>query len=100
MNLLNTKILKLKLKDTSTQKIIERIEKSEVISRTKNGVNEVVIYWGLDEMIELNNILDLDKNLPSPITRDYKWAGLYEPFEHQKITSEFLSINQRAFCFN
>jgi len=100
MNLLNTKILKLKLRDTSTKTIIERIEKSEVISRTADGVNEVVVYWGLDEMIELNNILNLNKNLPSPITRDYEWAGLYKPFEHQKSTSEFLSINDRAFCFN
>ena len=100
MNLLNTKILKLKLKDTSTKLIKERIEKSEVISRTADGINEVVVYWGLDEMTELNNILSLSKNLPSPITRDYKWAGLYKPFDHQRITSEFLSINNRAFCFN
>jgi SNF2 family DNA or RNA helicase len=40
------------------------------------------------------------KNLPSPITRDYEWCGLYKPFDHQRVTAEFLSINKKAFCFN
>jgi hypothetical protein len=32
------------------------------------------------------------------MVRDYKWPGLYEPFNHQKTTAEFLSINRKAFC--
>ena len=42
MKLLNDKILKLKLRDNSTQLITDRIEKSEVVSRTEDGINEVV----------------------------------------------------------
>ena len=100
MKLLNDKILKLKLRDNSTQLITDRIEKSEVVSRTEDGINEVVIYWGLDEVTLLNDLLNLNENLPSPITKDYNWPGLYKPFDHQRVTSEFLSINKRGFCFN
>ena len=100
MELLNNKILKLKLTDVSTQLITDRIEKSEVISRTEDGVNEVVVYWGIDEVTQLNDLLNLTKTLPSPIAKEYKWPGLYKPFDHQRITSEFLSVNRRSFCFN
>jgi SNF2 family DNA or RNA helicase len=101
MNLYKNKILKLKLRDNSTQLIKDRIKKSEVISRTQDGINEVVVYWGLDEMTELNQIVQFNtNNLPSPITKDYDWVGIYKPFKHQRITSEFLSINKRGFCFN
>ena len=86
--------------DNSTQLITDRIEKSEVVSRTEDGINEVVIYWGLDEVTLLNDLLNLNENLPSPITKDYNWPGLYKPFDHQRVTSEFLSINKRGFCFN
>ena len=74
--------------------------KRQVISRNENGINEVIVYWGLEEMTELNRLVTFNQNLPSPITRDYEWAGLYEPFDHQRVTSEFLSVNKRAFCFN
>ena len=38
--------------------------------------------------------------MPSPISRDYNYPGIYKPFDHQRITAEFLSINHKAFCFN
>ena len=100
MDLINKKILQLKLNDNLAQKITNRIKKSEVISRNENGINEVIVYWGLEEMTELNQLVTFNQNLPSPITRDYEWSGLYEPFDHQRVTSEFLSVNKRAFCFN
>jgi SNF2 family DNA or RNA helicase len=34
------------------------------------------------------------------ITTDYDWPGKFKPFAHQKQTSEFLTLNRRAFCFN
>lgn len=34
------------------------------------------------------------------ILSQYSWPGLYKPFEHQKVTAEFLATRQRAFCFN
>jgi SNF2 family DNA or RNA helicase len=51
-------------------------------------------------MTRLNQLIAFRNNLPSPIVRDYDWPGIYKPFDHQRITSEFLSINHRAFCFN
>jgi SNF2 family DNA or RNA helicase len=51
-------------------------------------------------MTRLNQLVSFRKPLPSPITRDYDWPGVFEPFDHQKTTSEFLSINKRGFCFN
>ena len=34
------------------------------------------------------------------ILTDYGWPGKFKPFAHQKQTSEFLTLNRRAFCFN
>jgi len=37
---------------------------------------------------------------PNSILSDYNWPGKFKPFAHQKQTSEFLTLNRRAFCFN
>ena len=34
------------------------------------------------------------------IITDYNWPGKFKPFDHQKLTSEFLTLNRKAFCFN
>ena len=34
------------------------------------------------------------------ILTDYNWPGKHKPFAHQKQTSEFLTLNRKAFCFN
>jgi SNF2 family DNA or RNA helicase len=34
------------------------------------------------------------------IETDYDWPGQYKPFNHQKVTSAFLTERPRAFCFN
>ena len=34
------------------------------------------------------------------IIADYNWPGKFKPFAHQKLTSEFLTLNRKAFCFN
>jgi SNF2 family DNA or RNA helicase len=36
----------------------------------------------------------------SSILTDYNWPGKFKPFDHQKLTSEFLTLNRKAFCFN
>ena len=100
MNLYKDKVLKLKLRDESAKLVKQYIERSEILSRNEDGINEVVIYWGLDEITLLNQLINTNKNIPSPITKEYEWAGLYEPFDHQRVTSEFLSITKRGFCFN
>lgn len=60
--------------------------------------HSVVVHWGHSEAEALAD-LRLDET-PSPILRDYKWTGRYQPFAHQRTTASFLSIRRRAFCFN
>lgn len=99
MELIDNKVISLKLRDESAKIILDDIDKSEVIKK-EGGVTNIAIYWGLDEMTRLNELMRFKKPLPSPITRDYDWPGLYKPFDHQKTTAEFLSINPKSFCFN
>jgi superfamily II DNA or RNA helicase len=39
-------------------------------------------------------------DVPSPINKDYKWHGIYKPFNHQKETAGFLTLHKRAYCLN
>ena len=75
------------------------IKKSEVLS-SKDGVADVIVHWGLDEMQRLARITPPSIKVPSPIERDYTWPGMFMPFAHQRDTSRFLTLNRRAFCFN
>lgn len=69
------------------------------IPNSKNlGDNNVLVKWGVDESRVLRNLNIRD--VPSPILGKYDWAGKYEPFDHQKTTASFLTMNRRAFCFN
>lgn len=79
--------------------ITENIERSEILE-WRGDIAEMAVFWGLEEMVALNQMISFRENLPSPIVRDYKWPGIYKPFEHQITTAEFLSIRRRAFCFN
>ena len=99
MEILDNQAVKLTVPEHIVSYITDNIEKSEVLER-KGNLADVLVYWGLDEMTRLNQLVSFRNNLPSPIVRDYNWPGLYTPFKHQKVTSEFLSINRKAFCFN
>ena len=57
----------------------------------------MLVNWGLNEAHVLNN---LAINAPSPIEGRYEWTGKHVPFDHQKTTSSFFTLNKRAFCFN
>ena len=59
--------------------------------------NQVVVNWGVDEAHTLKK---LNIDVPSPIEGKYQWSGQDTPYEHQKTTSAFLTMNRRAFCFN
>ena len=59
--------------------------------------NQVLVNWGLDETQVLRN---MNIKVPSPIESRYEWTGRYKPFDHQKTTSAFLTLNRKAFCFN
>lgn len=99
MEILYNQAIKLTVPEHIVSHITDNIEKSEVIER-KGNLADVLVYWGLEEMTKLNSLISFRNNLPSPMVRDYKWPGIYEPFNHQKTTAEFLSINRKAFCFN
>ena len=78
--------------------VTEKIKKSKIIGWLPDGLHDVAVYFGLKEVQELAK-LNI-KDVPSTITRDYNWPGLHKPFEHQKTTASFLTLRQRAFCFN
>ena len=90
MKVIDNKALLLRLRDPA--KVTDVIPKSKELSG-----NRVVVNWGVDEAHVLKN---LDIHAPSPIEGQYQWTGKYKPFEHQKTTSGFLTLNKRAFCFN
>lgn len=81
------------------QTIKSYIERSEVL-KDEDGIADVVVHWGLDEMQRLTYLTPTSIKVPSPIERDYAWPGMFQPFDHQRDTSRFLTLNKRAFCFN
>jgi len=76
------------------------IPKSEVLGPRGSNESELLIYWGIKEMQSLAQIAPSHLKIPSPITRDYGWPGMFTPFDHQRDTARFLSLYKRAFCFN
>ena len=91
MQIVNNKDLLLQLRDPT--KVTSQIPKSQDI-----GNNQVLVNWGLDEARALRQ-LNI-RNVPSPILGQYKWPGMYKPFEHQKTTASFLTLNTKALCLN
>lgn len=98
MKIIDDTALRVSVLDNLLPYIKNSIEKHEVIGKNGN-TSDVLIYWGIQEMQQLAKMFNVSK-LPSPITRDYDWPGLYTPFKHQITTASFLSIHHRAFCFN
>ena len=99
MEIIENTAVKFTVPEYMVPHIKSNIKKFEVLGK-KGELFEVLIYWGLEEMTRLNQLISFKNALPSPMARDYEWPGMYTPFAHQKTTSEFLSINRRAFCFN
>lgn len=99
MEIIDNKALVLKTRDPD--KVTQVIPQSHVVSQTQtpSGVcYEVAVKWTLANAKILQNLGF--KNVPSPIVGQYNWPGMYKPFEHQKDTASFLTLNQRAFCLN
>ena len=91
MKVVDNRGLLLRVRDP--QKITMAIPNSKYL-----GDNNVLVKWGIDESRVLNN-LNI-RNVPSPILGKYAWPGRYAPFDHQRTTASFLTMNPRAFCFN
>ena len=90
MRIIDSKALLLKLRNP--KRVTETVPKSKEV-----GTNEVLVNWGIDEMHTLKR---LNINVPSPIQSRYTWTGKHAPFDHQKKTSAFLTMNRKSFCFN
>ena len=95
MQIVEDKALVVQTKYPNT--ITSQIKNSAVVEQ--NGdVYDVAVKWGLKEARALATIMG--SAVPSPIKRDYKWTGKLTPFAHQKETASFLTIYDKAFCFN
>ena len=96
MQVIHDTAVHMNIPSTDVRYLVNHIDRVEVLK--DNGRQaEVVIYWGLQEMQRLVSIYG---DAPSPMERDYDWPGLYTPFAHQIKTASFLSLRDRAFCFN
>jgi SNF2 family DNA or RNA helicase len=73
------------------------IPKSKVVE-TYGDVDRVLVHFDFDEVQLLRNLGI--KNVPSPIRSRYRWPGMYTPFDHQRDTADFLTLNPRCFVFN
>ena len=99
MEIIQNQAVKITVSEHIAPHITKYIPKSEVL-QYKDNLAEMLVYWGIPEMVRLNQIVSFKETLPSPIMRDYEYPGLYRPFDHQRTTAEFLTVHQRAFCFN
>jgi SNF2 family DNA or RNA helicase len=95
MEIINNKALVITTKRPNL--VTECIPKSQIID-SDGELHKVAVHWGLDEAQTLTKLKV--RNVPSPIVRDYKWPGVFPPMSHQRDTASFLTLNQRAFCFN
>jgi hypothetical protein len=62
--------------------VTECITKSKVIE-SNGDLHKVAVHWGLDEAQALAKLKV--KNVPSPITRDYDWPGVFPRWRTKKI---------------
>jgi SNF2 family DNA or RNA helicase len=95
MDIINEKLIRLRTK--LSDKISAVIPKSKVVS-TQNGIDEVIVYWGAEEVKQLHQ-LGFKKVPPAPLHK-YKWTGVYTPMSHQKTTSEFLVSHDKCFVLS
>jgi SNF2 family DNA or RNA helicase len=61
------------------------------------GTQIVITPHRLDEVKVLNN---MGIKAPSPILHYYNWPGQYTPFDHQKQTAAFLTLQHRGLVLN
>ena len=96
MEIVDNRAIKLIVRDG--ERITRVVPKSKIITERHDGLYEVLVHWGMDEVRVLKNLGI--KNVPSPIEGRYNWPGIYAPFKHQVATAAFLTMNQRAYCFS
>ncbi len=83
------------LKLNNPNRVLDSIPSARTIN--VRGVPLVVTPHKLDEVRVLRN---LGIKAPSPILHYYDWPGQYTPFDHQKETAAFLTLQQRGLVLN
>lgn len=84
------------LKLRNPERVTQYIPKARVVH--VEGVDYTQVKFDLDSARVLRN---LGIKAPSPIRYFYEWPSRYpKPFEHQVVTSEFFTLNNRAICLN
>lgn len=61
------------------------------------GRTLVAVPHKLDEVRVLRN---LGMDAPAPMGYYYEWPGRYKPYDHQRVTAEFMTLNPRCFVLN
>lgn len=49
---------------------------------------------------EVKVLRNLGFDAPAPMGYYYDWPGRHKPFDHQRVTAEFLTLNPHSFCLN
>ena len=80
---------------THPNKVLDTIPTAKVLNF--KGKDLVVAPHRLDEVKVLRN---LGIHAPSPILHYYDWVGRFTPYEHQKMTAAFLTMNSKALVLN
>lgn len=97
MEIVENVAVKVRIDSDKVGLITNYIEKSEVLEDDGKQA-EVLVHWGIEEMQHLVKVYG--EKVPSPIQKEYDWPGIHTPFKHQETTASFLSLQDRAFCFN
>ncbi len=85
----------LALKLNNPNRVLDSIPTAKTMD--VRGTQIVVTPHRLDEVRVLRN---LGIKAPSPILHYYDWPGRFTPFEHQRETAAFLTLNSRCLVLN
>ena len=85
----------LALKLNHPNRVLDTIPTAKTVE--VRGIPLVLAPHRLDEVKVLNN---LGIKAPSPILHYYDWPGQFKPYDHQKQTAAFLTLNQRGLVLN
>lgn len=83
------------LKLSNPQRVLECIPSARPMNY--QGVDLVVLPHKPDEVRVLRN---LGIRAPAPIMHYYDWVGNLTPYEHQRLTSAFLTMHKRCLVLN
>jgi SNF2 family DNA or RNA helicase len=96
MEIIDNRAVKFRVKNPD--RITSVIPKSKNLGEIAPGVSEVLVHFGLEEAQVLRN-LKL-KGVRSPIAFTYDWPGIRKPFDHQRVTAEFMTLHKRCYILN